>query len=361
MSMEEMKKKKTYGFLMLIVILAVVTGAGCRGKPEEKGIMRPAVSGVTVSSVSLSQADEVHQATGTIHSAVTSVISGRVMGMVTMLKVKEGDFVRKGQELLTIDDRDAVERVRGATMAVEAARQNLALSETTWKRYRGLYEKQALAKQEMDRVETQKNVAEADYQRARAVLNESRTNLTFTRITAPMDGVIISKKIDAGSMTVPGTPLLVLEGAGDEYVEIALDESLSRKVKEGMPVAVRVDALDRTLQSHVREVVPSVDPASRTFIVKVGLEGQDLRPGLFVRVSLPVGKKQVIVVPEKAVVRKGELTGVYAVDTGGVVTYRLIRTGSPYPGGLEVLSGLSPDEKIITDGVDRAQDGGIVR
>jgi multidrug efflux pump subunit AcrA (membrane-fusion protein) len=115
------------------------------------------------------------------------------------------------------------------------------------------------------------------------------------------------------------------------------------------------------MAGKVREVVPSVDPASRTFLVKVGLEGQDLRPGLFVRVMVPLGKKQVIVVPEKAVVRRGELTGVYTVEAGGLVTYRLIRTGRAYPGGLEVLSGLSPGEKIITDRVDRAQDGGVLR
>jgi len=347
-------------FLALIFITWFIL-AGCGDNQEKKEIHRPPVTGVTVSAVTLSQEDEIHETTGTVHSAATSVISSRVMGIVLSLRVREGESVRKGQVLLTIDDRDASERVKAASMAVEAARQNLSLSEMTWKRYRGLYERQALARQDMDRIETQKNVAEADFRRAEAMLNEARTYLSFTTITAPTDGVITSKKIDPGSMAVPGMPLLVLEGAGDEYVEIGMDESLSGKVKEGMPVSTKVETLGKTIPGNVREIVPSVDPASRTFLVKVGLEGQDLRPGLFVRVMVPVGKKQVIVVPEKAVVRRGELTGVYAVDAGGVVTYRLVRTGAAYQGGLEVLSGLSPDEKIITDHADRAQDGGIIR
>lgn len=360
-----MGKGNRRSFRRFYLITALITLAlfwgGCGGEPEEKTVERPAVTGVTVTAAGPSRQDEIYEATGTVHSAVTSVISSRVMGMVTSLDVKEGDAVKKGQLLLTIDDRDASERVKAASMALEAAKQNLALSETTWKRYRSLYDQKALARQELDQIETQRNVAEAEYRRAKAMSGETRTYLAFTRVTAPGDGVVTAKRIDAGSMASPGMPLLVVEGSGDAYVEIAVHEGLSGKIQAGTPVSVKVEALGKMLQGKVREVVPSVDPSSRTFPVKVSLEGQDLRPGLFVRVMVPVGKKQVILVPEKAVVRRGELTGVYAVDAAGVVTYRLIRTGATYPGGLEVLSGLSPDEKIVTDHVERARDGGIIR
>jgi RND family efflux transporter MFP subunit len=342
------------------VIALVSVWTGCQGKQEEKVITRPAVTGVTVTVVTTSQVDQSYKTTGTIHSAFTSIISSRVMGAVTSLRVKEGDTVKKGQLLMTIDDRDASERVKAASMGLEAARQNMALSETTWKRYRSLFVQKALAQQEMDQIETQRNVAAAEYQRTKAMAEEARTYLAFTHITAPGAGVVTGKKIDAGSMAAPGMPLLEIEGMGDEYVEIAVDEGLSGRIKAGIPVQVKIDALGKSLQGHVREIVPSVDPSSRTFIAKVGLEGEHLRPGLFARVSVPVGKKHLIVVPEKAVVRKGELTGVYVVDAGGVITYRLIRTGSTYQEGMEILSGLSPNERIITDGVDHAQDGGII-
>jgi RND family efflux transporter MFP subunit len=365
MSMQRGNRKLLRFFAALPAVAAVVALAffwtGCGAEQEEKAVARPQVAGVTVTPVSLSQEDEIYEAAGTVRSATTSVISSRVMGMVTSLEVKEGDTVKKGQLLLTIDDRDAAERVKAASMALEAAKQNLALAEITWKRYRSLYDQKALARQELDQVETQRNVAEAEYRRARAMSEEARTYHAFTRVTAPGEGVVTAKRIDAGSMAAPGMPLLVIEGSGDEYVEVAVHEGLSGKIQAGAPATVKVDALGKSMTGKVREVVPSVDPASRTFLVKVGLEGQDLRPGLFVRVMVPVGKKQVIVVPEKAVVRRGELTGVYTVETGGLVTYRLIRTGRAYPGGLEVLSGLSPQEKIITDHVDRAQDGGVIR
>ena len=74
----------------------------------------------------------------------------------------------------------------------------------------------------MDQIETQRNVAEAEYQRAKAMAEEARTYLGFTRITAPGDGIVTAKRIDAGSMASPGMPLLVIEGSGDVYVEIAV-------------------------------------------------------------------------------------------------------------------------------------------
>ena len=127
-----------------------------------------------------------------------------------------------------------------------------------------------------------------------------------------------------------------------------------------MPVEVTIDALEERFQGKVREILPAVDPASRTFLVKIGLEGNRPRSGLFARVRFPAGMRERILVPEGAIVRKGQLTGGYVVDGKRLVTYRLIRTGSASATGTEVLSGLMPGERIITGGIERAVDGGIM-
>ena len=111
--------------LAVLVALCICGVAGCKDKHGERGIERPVVTGVTVSSVETTMTREIYEATGTVHSESTSIISSRVMAMVTSLDVKEGDAVKKGQLLLTIDDRDAAERVKAASLALEAARQNL--------------------------------------------------------------------------------------------------------------------------------------------------------------------------------------------------------------------------------------------
>jgi RND family efflux transporter MFP subunit len=346
--------------LVVCAAVAFVLLPGC-GKEEGQGkVERPSVSGVTSGLVGPSRVDEIMEAQGTVHSERRTIIASRVMSAVTALHVREGDTVKAGQVLLTLDDTDARQRARAADMAADAASRSRTLAEATWRRYQGLFEKQAVSSQEMDRVQAAKEMADADYERARAMADEARTFLAFTRITAPAPGVVVDKHIDLGGMASPGMPLLTVEGLGDAYVEVHADESLSGRIRPGMAVPVLIDALGRTLAGTVREVMPDVDPATRTFTVKIDTPEKDLKTGLFVRVRIPVGAREVLAVPASAVVRKGQLAGVYVVSETGVITYRLIKEGPATAAGIEVLSGLKPGERIVTAGVERAVDGGVV-
>jgi len=346
-------------FLAAMILLVGMT-TGCKSKAEKEAVKRPEVSGVTAAPVSLSTVDEIYDATGTVRSDRTSIVASRAMGVVTSLLVREGDTVKVGQVLLIIDDQDAAQRVRAANMAVESAKQSKSLAEITWQRYKNLYDEKALSRQEMDQVETQKKVAESEYERARAMAEEARIYQSFTRVTAPVSGRVTEKRIEAGSMASPGMPLLIIEGGGGSYIEVSVDAGLGSKVKTGMTVEVMVETLDRALRGTVREVFPAVDPLSRTFTVKVGLKDAQPRSGLFARVRIPVGKRSAILVPDKAIVRKGQLTGVYAIDDQGIINYRLVRTGNAAVGGTEILSGLTANERVITAGIERVIDGGVM-
>lgn len=160
-------------------------------------------------------------------------------------------------------------------------------------------------------------------------------------------------------MANPGMPLIAIEESGKYYVEAAIDEKLVNKIKQGMAVEIVADS-HLKMQSNVQQVLPSIDSLSRTFLIKVSFPSGQSRSGLFVRLKIPVGKREVILVPQKAIVRKGQLTGVYAVDNQGMVTYRLVRTGMIHAGGTEIISGLTPNDRLITDGIERAIDGGII-
>lgn len=347
------------GLLMAGLSLSLAA-IGCQGSSEPTAQPRPQVSGVTLSVVTPTDLEEVFEATGTVRSQRTSVIASRVMGVITSLKVREGDAVKAGQLLLTLDDRDAVEREKAAAMAMESARQNRDLAEITWRRYQNLYKQKALSEQEMDQVASQRKVAQAEYSRATAMAAEARTNLGYTRITAPTAGRVTVKHVDAGSLASPGMPLLVLESGDDSIVEVAVDESLTTKIKTGQPVTITVDALSISLPGTIKEILPTIDAGSRTFTVKIAVQDARLKSGLFARAQIPLGKRLVLLVPENAIVQKGALTGVYVVDPTGVISYRLIRTGSRSKTGIEVLSGLKSQERIVTGGVDKAVDGGML-
>jgi len=237
----------------------------------------------------------------------------------------------------------------------------------TYRRYKKMYEEKAISRQEMDQFETQKMVAGLEYERgqemvkrAAAGLAEANIYLGFTRVTSPVRGVITEKKIEVGNMAVPGMPLLVVESAAGFHAEVTVDESFSGSLKIGTPVSVSIDALNRQMAGKVKEILPSVDPLSRSLTAKVSVGGPGLRTGLYARVRIPKGKKELLLVPRSAIIEKGQLIGVYTVDDQGIVTYRLVRTGREYDGRLEILSGLKTNERIIVDGLEKAMDGGIM-
>jgi RND family efflux transporter MFP subunit len=274
--------------------------------------------------------------------------------------VRAGERVKAGQLLATIDDRDAAQKVRAAEQANEAARQGRSMADLTYQRYKKLHDEKALARQEIDQIETQKKVADANYEQAKAGLEEARLWQGFTRITAPAAGVVTDKRIDPGSMAVPGVPLFTVESEGGFHLEAAVDEAQSGKLQVGTNAAVTIDAIGLNATGKIVEIVPAVDPATRTFIVKIALADRGLKSGLFARVRLPRGDREALLVPKGAIVEKGQLTGLYAVDPRGLVTYRLVRTGKSYEGGIEVLSGLNAGERIITAGLEKAIDGGQI-
>lgn len=344
----------------LIGVAIVSTGCGDKVTPGTVEVKRQAITGVMVTEVRPSRVEEYYETSGTVKARTTSVIAARVMGTVTSLNVREGDRVKAGQVLVTVDDRDSLQRLKAAEKTVEAAEQNLSLADITYQRYRKLFDGKALTQQEIDQIETQRTVAEIELERARAVLAEARVHHGFATITAPSAGVVSEKRIDPGSMVSPGAPLLTVEDTSSFTFEAPVSESLSGRLKTGMPVEVVIDALGRATKAHIVEIIPAVDPRSRTFVVKAGISGEGLKSGLSGKIRVPVGPKEVLLIPEQAVVGRGQLTGVYAVDAAGLVTYRLIRTGKRHREGVEALSGIRAGESIVTGGIDRATDGGVI-
>ena len=346
----------------LLATIAFLVGLliACKGKSPEETVKRPVVEGVKVIAVAPVAVDEIYETTGNVRSDRESLVASRAMGAVTSVLVQEGDVVKAGQLLLTIDDRDASQRLQAASMALESARQNKILQETTWQRYKNLFDEKAISRQEMDQVETQKKVAQAEYERAKAMADEAKTYRSFTQVKAPVSGRVTQKRIDTGSMASPGMPLLVIEETGNFYVEAAVDERLRDKIRTGMEAELVADNTGKPQHTTVRQVLTSIDPLSRTFIVKINPGGLAARSGLFVRVRIPVGKKEAMAVPSGALVQKGQLTGVYAVDDRGTITYRLVRTGATFAGNTEILSGLTTGDRVIVEGVERAQDGSTI-
>ncbi len=361
--------------LMSAAVILAIFVTGCKEKisPGTAAVQREAISGLMVEDVIPSQVTEYYDTSGTVAARAVTSVASRMMGSVTSLQVKEGDRVGIGRVLLTIDDSDVAEKVKAANegykeavKGLEAATENRNLADITYQRYRKLFEDKALSGQELDQIETQRKVAEIEYQRAqssveraRAGLNEAKVYHGFTRITAPLNGIVTEKKTEVGSMAVPGMPLLTLEDNSSYRIETTADERLIGKIRTGMNASVLIESLNKAINGKVTEVLPSVDPMSRGFIVKIAIKEDGLKNGLYGKVSIPIGKKEAILVPGGAVVEKGQLTGVFTVDKNSIIKYRLVRTGKSYDDKVEIISGLNPGDRIVVSNTEKAVDGGL--
>jgi RND family efflux transporter MFP subunit len=365
---------KTLALILGVAILFVFSA--CKGDKSGKAKgERPEIKGVTIVDVAPAVSDSFYETSGTVKAKSVGILASKTMGTVVNIRVKEGDKVKVNDVLMNLDDRDAAQRVKSAEAAYreslkarEAAEKNKNLAEVTFKRYSRLYEEQVISQQEFDQMETQAKVAQLEYERiagsverAQAGLDEARIFLGFTRIAAPFAGVVTEKRIDTGSMASPGIPLLVIEDTSQYKIEAPVDERLLSRIKPGMPASITLDATGEKIQGRIAKIVSSVDPATRTFRIEIDVKGSSLKTGLYGKVTIPDGTREIISVPIKAVVEKGQLTGVYVVDNEGIVSYRLIKKGKVSDGKTEILSGLKTGDRIITEGIERAVDGGIVK
>lgn len=392
--------KTKIGILAAIGLLAL-TAASCGKKPEVAAEKLPVVKGARVDRVSMSPVEDYYEATGAVRSKTTVVLSSKVMGVVTGLRVREGDRVRVGQVLIEIDNRDAnaqlqkaeaglrqaqegfaeVEQaINAAKSAQSATEANKRLADSTYARYRALLERKSVSPQEFDEAKAKQEMAEAEARRAadtlkmlaakrqqalaqidqaRAEVTNARVYLSFARIASPISGVVVAKQTEVGSTATPGAPLLTIEDGSRYRLEVAIEESRLGKIGMDQRARVRIDALGADeLEGGVSEITPASDPMSRSHKVKIDLPSrQGLRSGLYGVARFTSGLRQAMLVPRKAVVERGQLAGVFVVDGAGVACLRLIKTGKSYGENVEVLSGLSDSERIVVEGVANVKDG----
>jgi len=358
---------RNHSFFSGLIPLAVVLCGGLSGCSSERQLTPTApetIRNVAVFAVQRADVPDLLESAGTVRAVETTELASQMMGNIVELRVHEGDRVRRGQVLAVIDDAQPRAAVERATSAVNAAEQEVAasdsdltLAQSTLNRYQNLYDKKSVSPQEFDEVKARyqaalahRDEALAGQSQAKAGLAQARASLSYTRILAPFDGVITEKKADAGTLASPGLPIFTVEGLGRYRLEAAVNENDLRYVRMGEQVPVVVDALDSTgLRGKVVQIVPAADPGSRSFLVKIELPADvRLRSGLFGRAQFSRGERSSLLIPQSAVVERGQLQGVYVLGQNKAASLRYVTLGKKSGTQVEVLAGLQEGERLVT-------------
>jgi len=355
--------------LLLLSLSLILGAAGCSSSKPEKPAAPETVHGLAVYTTATTQVPDFITAVGTVRAVETAQISAQMMGDVLSVNVREGDAVKQGEALATIDpaqSQAALERAQAALAASQhelaAAQTQRSLTESTLKRYDTLYQRKSVSPQEYDEVKAryqgavaQAEAAQAGEAQARAAVAQAQTAFGYSRLRAPFNGIVTERKVDPGALAAPGMSLFTIEAVGRYRLEVSIDEASLRFASIGASVPVAIDAYpDHHLSGRVVQIVPAADPSTRTFLVKLELPADPmLRSGLFGRATFARGERDALAVPKAAVVKRGSLKGVYVVGPDQIASLRYVTLGGTVGDQLEVLSGLSAKEAVVLSPGDR--------
>ena len=389
----------------LLLGAALLLLAGCSGERTAPTAIdrQPQVSGVRVEAVAPVSVRDTIDAVGAVRSKTQMLIASKVQGYVREVRARQGDHVEAGAVLVIVDERELSARVDHARAALAEARLSLDEVQRTLEeaaaalraaeadqayaqhaaiRYRELLARELISAHEFDGIEAKHQSTTAAVSQAQARIRsltaregqmrqrieqasaEERTAgiaLAETRVTTPATGIVVDRRVEPGDLAMPGQPLLVLDDPAAYRFEAEVGESVVGRVRVGQMVPVVIDALGRTFEGRVAEIIPAADPTTRTVTVKLDLQAAPgLRSGLFGRARFPADERSALLVAAPALIVRGQLVGVYVVDSQGMARLRLVTVGERRPDRVELLSGLRPGERVVVEGVERVSDGARV-
>lgn len=345
---------------LLLLVLAGLAGGGYyaftlhqkQGAQQARANTAPAQRAgvpVEVGKVELMTVNEEVEALGTLAADESVVIAPEIAGRVVALGFKEGDRVKKGQELVKLDTAilDA---------ELKQLQADLGLARDTFERNRSLSQRGVGTQVALDEATAKLASAEARVQLAQAKLAQST-------IRAPFDGVVGLRSVSVGDFVAGGKTLVTLTNIDPIKVDFRVPEIFLSRVKVGQAISIKVDALaGREFEGRIFAIDPVVDINGRAIRLRASVPNGDLalKPGLFARIVIQVDQREnAMVVPETAVMPDGVGKMVYVVENGKAKRVS-VEIGKRLPGKVEVVKGLTSGMQIVTAGQMRLRDGATV-
>lgn len=321
------------------------------------------------------------QVVGNLIGLQTVEATPKTSGRLVSVAVNLGDRVRRGQMLAKLEDAEISQQVKQAQAAFDVSvatiRQreaDLRLAQTNLDRSRNLYDRQLIPKQTLDDTEAryqsalaQLDLSNAQSTQAKARLEELSINLANTVISSPLTGVVAKRVLDPGAWVTPSSSFVSVVDISVVRLVAAIVEKDVRFIVTGMPADVEVDAYPgEKFPGTVGHVAPVLDPATRTAQIEIEIQNPDsrLKPGMYARVTLVTEKHAgTLIIPLVALVDVGNRRGVYLAttgDRGNVAQFQEVQVGLMDRERVEVTSGLSEGQAIVTTGAAALREGDIL-
>lgn len=331
-------------FVNSLLVICAVTAVSC-GSSDKSAKSSEAAAEVVLPKVevtTVASRDVVQQVifTGNVEAEAVNNIAPQQPRRIKEIRFDVGDHVRKGETLVSLEN--------SALVQSKAQMDNAKIE---YDRTDELYKIGGASKSEWDARRLQYEVAKATYENL----------LENTTLVAPISGIVTARNYDNGDMA-GGLPVLVIEQIRPVKIMINISENLFARVRKGMKVDVNFEAYgDEVFAGSISRIYPTINNATRTFAAEVTIPNNDerVRPGMFARVTLPYGKQNHVVTPDRSV---NKLMGsgdryVYVLEADGTVRYSKVELGRRLGSEWEILSGLESGETVVVKGATALTNG----
>lgn len=329
--------------LLLLPAVAVAAEGGAAAVPTVK--------------IQPQQRAGTHVSEATIEAVRQATVAAQVQGRVLEARVDAGARVRQGDVLLRIDTREADQAVAAAAANVAAAQARLVDARAALERTRSLRARNFISAAALDQAQAAFDAAKAQHAAAEAGRAQADASRGFATVTSPLTGVVAQRLTEPGEMAQPGRPLMIVyePGALRAVADVPQQQIAALGAgRDALRARVEFPESGRWLDAASVTVLPAADPRTHTARVRVALpaDAAGVVPGMAARVHFLVGSAPRLTVPAAAILRRGEVTGVYVANGQGGFVLRQLRVGSTLDdASVEVLAGLSGGETVALDPV----------
>jgi RND family efflux transporter MFP subunit len=337
---------------ILLAALAAAGLAACGEAPAPKPAAKG--EGFKTAAVELREVELTTTAEAVMEAVRQSTVSAQISGRIVDLRFDVGDYVKKGEVILRIDERSATRALEASEAQVLEAQAALANARAQFERSKQLLAQKFISQAALDQAEAAYKAAQARVAALVAGAGQAATERSFATVLAPYSGVVSARHVELGEMAAPGRPLMTGFDPSTLRVVANVPQAQVAAIQAGGKARIEVPSLGRWVDVKAMTIVPAADPRTHTTRVRLELPA-DVRgvyPGVYARAHFVIGKAPRLLVPRAAVVRRSEVTAVYVVDEQGRARLRQIRLGTAGDeASVEVLAGLKPGERVALEPV----------
>jgi len=365
----------TKRFLLMTLTAAAASGAACKGTPETKA---PPAPEVMVAAVVQKDVPEYLELVGQTDGFQDVDIRARVEGFLETVDFREGSFVRQGALLYQIDRKPLEAAVAQAVADKATAQSRLEKTNNDVARYTPLAAKQAVSRQELDDALSAQKAARSQVEAATAAVDKARLDLSYTRVTSPIDGLVGTTQVKPGNLVGKNEPTLLTTVSQIDPIlfKVGITEAEFLRIIKRFPERVgqpsRASGIELTLADGTRHpytgrvyaIDRAVDPTTGTLGIQLEFPNPQfiLRPGQYGRARALIDtRKGALLVPQRAVQELQNQYSVAVVGPDKKVSFRTVKVGPRVDKLWVVEQGLKPGERVVAEGLQFIRDGITVR